>query len=287
MILRSYGPMLLVRQESEGIFTQQADDNIHSGLVANFYPPALNVTKLGDEGQTAILLAQKNYARALIFDAVGGWQVVDQFQADHPQSNLTSAASCRLQSDAITSDIVAYDSARGKLVLFSPQADGTYRTSEQIDIGSLSVKKILTGNFGGAQGASLLVCGHNKMVRVPISDQTFSLHQIGSFEPDLKAGRYGVLTVGDINNDAAPDILLCDQVGHHIQILTFNDQAQLVSGIKFKVFEQPGSQDARPMGLGVRTGSEPRAVTIGDVTGDGKNDLIVLVHDRIIIYPQE
>jgi hypothetical protein len=24
-----------------------------------------------------------------------------------------------------------------------------------------------------------------------------------------------------------------------------------------------------------------------DVTGDGKNDLVVLVHDRILVYPQE
>jgi len=26
---------------------------------------------------------------------------------------------------------------------------------------------------------------------------------------------------------------------------------------------------------------------VADVTGDGKNDLIVLVHDRILVYPQE
>jgi hypothetical protein len=26
---------------------------------------------------------------------------------------------------------------------------------------------------------------------------------------------------------------------------------------------------------------------VADVTGDGKNDLIVLVHDRVLVYPQE
>ena len=29
------------------------------------------------------------------------------------------------------------------------------------------------------------------------------------------------------------------------------------------------------------------AAVVADVTGDGKNDLIVLVHDRVIVYPQE
>jgi hypothetical protein len=47
------------------------------------------------------------------------------------------------------------------------------------------------------------------------------------------------------------------------------------------VFEQHtfrGADNALP---------EPRECAVADVTGDGKNDLIVLVHDRILVYPQE
>ena len=29
-----------------------------------------------------------------------------------------------------------------------------------------------------------------------------------------------------------------------------------------------------------------RALVIADLTGDGKNDLALLVHDRLIVYPQ-
>jgi hypothetical protein len=32
---------------------------------------------------------------------------------------------------------------------------------------------------------------------------------------------------------------------------------------------------------------EPREALVADVTGDHKNDLIILVHDRILVYPQE
>ena len=32
---------------------------------------------------------------------------------------------------------------------------------------------------------------------------------------------------------------------------------------------------------------EPREAVVDDVTGDGKNDLIIIVHDRILVYPQE
>ena len=32
---------------------------------------------------------------------------------------------------------------------------------------------------------------------------------------------------------------------------------------------------------------EPREAVVADLTGDGKNDLAVLVHDRIVVYSQE
>ena len=31
---------------------------------------------------------------------------------------------------------------------------------------------------------------------------------------------------------------------------------------------------------------EPREARLGDVTGDGLQDLVQIVHDRILIYPQ-
>jgi hypothetical protein len=38
-----------------------------------------------------------------------------------------------------------------------------------------------------------------------------------------------------------------------------------------------------------RTGGsvEPRQVVLADLTGDGKLDLALLVHDRVLFYPQQ
>jgi hypothetical protein len=55
-----------------------------------------------------------------------------------------------------------------------------------------------------------------------------------------------------------------------------------VSQLHFKVFEA----DQHYQG---KKGSplQPRETVIADVTGDGKNDLILLVHDRVLVYPQQ
>jgi hypothetical protein len=287
MIIRSYEPILLLRQKSAGKFESELSQNINDGLVAKVNPEALSFAHLGPGGKIAALLVQKNFARAIIFNAEKGWQVLDQYQASHPQSNLSCATASRLNiSD--TMNIITYDSARSKLEVLARQEDGTYRASHQVDVGAVSAKKILAGNFGGATSVSLIICGTHKLMRVPVAEQTYSLNQVASFEPDIKGGRFGALTVGDVNSDDCPDIVCCEQGRNHLQILTFNAEAELVSATKFKVFEQPRGVDESMYAEGRQQGGgEPRAVTIGDVTGDGKNDLVLLVHDRIIIYPQD
>ena len=52
-------------------------------------------------------------------------------------------------------------------------------------------------------------------------------------------------------------------------------------GERWQVFEAHtfrGAANALP---------EPREAVVSDVTGHGKNDLVVLVHDRILVYPQQ
>jgi hypothetical protein len=32
---------------------------------------------------------------------------------------------------------------------------------------------------------------------------------------------------------------------------------------------------------------EPREAVVSDFTGDGKDDIAILVHDRVLLYPQQ
>ncbi len=68
---------------------------------------------------------------------------------------------------------------------------------------------------------------------------------------------------------------------NHLDVVQFSSERKLVPGDRWQVFEQKTFR-----GRGGDMG-EPREATVADVTGDGKNDLIVLVHDRILVYPQE
>ena len=283
LVLRSYGPLLLLRQTKADTFEPQDQPGINSGLVNGIFPNTLSLAPLGEKGQTVVLLAQKTFTRSLFFDADKGWKVLDQYQSDQPNSNIIAASAGKLR-DADTLQIVTYNSAHERVAILSRQDDGTYQTTDEIKIGAVSAHKILLGHFNSPQSNSVLVAGASKLVLIPFNNETHYLKEIAGFEPDIEDSRFGALTVGDMNNDKVPDILLCDQAKQHVEILTFDAQGHLAVGCKFKVFEMP--QGANDMENGGQAG-QPRGITVGDVTGDGLNDLILLVHDRIIIYPQD
>ena len=54
--------------------------------------------------------------------------------------------------------------------------------------------------------------------------------------------------------------------------------------MRFKVFEQKSYREAKAH---AKSGVEPRELKIADVTGDKKNDLVTIIHDRMIVYPQD
>jgi hypothetical protein len=70
---------------------------------------------------------------------------------------------------------------------------------------------------------------------------------------------------------------------HNIEILTLDSNMKPIPATRFKLFEQKSYRDKKRG----KSGIEPREMNVADVTGDGKNDLVTVIHDRIIIYPQD
>lgn len=284
IVVRVYDPLLLVRQTSEGVFEQQAQDQTHSGLVSNLGSCAICVAPLGEEGRPALLVARGEFARSMRFDAENGWQVVDQYQAADGRRQIRVAAVVP-GSGVGAPSLVAYDDVSGIVFFMDPQADGTYQVSREVNVGTAKVRKILAGHFGGGDAQDLVLCGERELICLRPTTQ-WSFRQIAGFEPSIEDGRLGPFAMGDVNADGVEDLVFCEQVRHHLQILSFDESAQLVDAYKFKVFEEHPHSSDRPQGRNVNVG-EPRQALVQDVTGDGRNDLILLVHDRIIVYPQD
>jgi hypothetical protein len=68
---------------------------------------------------------------------------------------------------------------------------------------------------------------------------------------------------------------------NYLDVVSYAKTRKLVPGTRWQVFEERTFRSRR------NDDFEPREAFVADVTGDGKKDLIVIVHDRILVYPQE
>ena len=86
---------------------------------------------------------------------------------------------------------------------------------------------------------------------------------------------------GDLNGSGRKQIVFMETAKNYLDLVSFDTHRKLVPGDRWQVFEQHTFRNS------ANNLPEPREAAVADVTGDGKNDLIVLVHDRVLVYPQQ
>ena len=181
------------------------------------------------------------------------------------------------------------DGRKGQLQILRVGDDKTYRVDKQVDVGKWSSSahlKMLFGPLTGGNTESLMLFDSEKFaILTPpgSANITQQFTQQFSYETKIKDATYGNLAAGDINSDGRTDIIMVDYKRHHIEILAL-DAGKPVPAMRFRVFEQKSYRNAKARS---KASVEPRELAVADVTGDGKSDLVTIVHDRIIVYPQD
>jgi hypothetical protein len=158
-----------------------------------------------------------------------------------------------------------------------------------LDVGTwdaaAGIKMMLASLTAGGLENILLFDGEKFAIVVPRGGATRQrLDQMFSYETKIRDGAYGNLTTGDINGDGLMDIIMVEYKHNHIEVLALDSAGGPTLAMRFKIFEGKTYREMRPQAAG---GAEPRQMKVADVTGDGRADLVTVIHDRIIIYPQD
>ena len=282
-------PMIMVRDgmDKDGkpeLKVLESKDMGQFGLVQAANGRNTSTLDLLGDGKSELLVADRNYVRALTYNATPpagtspGWQVVAQINAEASDAKLTSIA---IMGDKI----VAGDRENGRLVVFSKNKDKNdkpvWKQSEAIEVPGFKFNQIFAGRLGGDDNDVILVIGDSSFAVVRLQGERWRLDEVATWKSDEPRRVEHEFVIGDLNGDGFLDVTALDAADQMAEILTFSQSGQLRYGTAFEVFESKMFTGGEPKEF------EPNMGMVTDITGDGKDDLVLMAHDRVLIYPQQ
>lgn len=253
--------------------------------------PWLASADVDGDGRAELLLPQKNFIRAVVLrkepPAPGSsgrptwsFQVKDQVNGAGSDSRIAGVAALRTGTNAVPA-LFMLDVERKALTLAERDASGLWRVTRNVPLPVSDFARLQPIGLGQAGANAIAFLGLNAVAWLPLSGETWELAALDTYETPIKDGYLADVVSGDLNGDGRKDLVFLETAQNHLDLVVFDAQHRLRPAQRWRVFE------ARTFRGRSSDINEPREAVVADFTGDGKNDLAVIVHDRILLYPQE
>ena len=285
VLLIPYEKVKVLLQKTDGTFDEE-DVDPPGGAMDQ---PWLASADLDGSGKPELLLPQKNFIRAVVLQQEAktpgstnppDWifSVKDQINGVDSDSLITGATAVTNGANT-TPSIFLLDSGHKQLTLTERDTNGVWQVVKNMQLPVSDFGSMGTVQIGGK--ATVAFLSQNNVGWQSLTGDVWGLTKLDDYDTPIKDGYLNDLVAGDLTGSGRKQLVFMETARNYLDLVFFSKQRKLVPGDRWQVFEQHtfrGADNALP---------EPRECAVADVTGDGKNDLIVLVHDRILVYPQE
>lgn len=282
LIYQPSNPVALLVQNEKGGFDPLADGS-GAGILANAKPGAVKLVDLNGDGVGELLVGYKNLVRVMRLRE-GVFEVVDQFSGKDARTNVVAVDTGDLDGDG-SLEIILVDDREKQVQILARESEGAslwvYR--QNVELPDFIFRDLLVRDVNVDGKPDVVVLGKRKFGVLFTDAVSNRLVETTEFTTAInkEQGRYGVFAIGDLNMDSVADVILYETSKNMVEILTTDAEGALVHAREFKLYKtDPLHRDSR-MDRGVRE------MLLADLNKDGKNDVVLLVHDRILVFPQE
>lgn len=275
LVFNSYGTPVLFLGKDKGTSLSNFTGGL--GPLSDASPSAINQSRLDG---AALIVAQKTFARDVVLDKAGQWLVKDQFNSGRANASILAAAPLDADGDG-RKEVVMLDRSNNSLIFLDREA-GAYRPAAgTLPIGAIDFQGFKVADLDGDGRDDLIIAGGEKFGVLLTGNRGRRLKPIASYESRRQEARFGDLIAGDLNGDGSMDLVVADVIQHYLEFASYlPKRARFERALSFRIFEQKSFRDVSEL-------FEPRDMAVGDVDGDRRDDLVLIVHDRILIYRQD
>jgi len=253
--------------------------------------PWVSTADVDGDGKDELLLAQKNFLRAVVLEPEApiqgstnksswGFKVKEQINGASSNSRIVAAAALKNGANPVPS-LFLLDAEKKGLTLCERDASGVWQVVRTIALPVTDFTGLQPVGLGDSKANAVGFLGISAAAWLPLKGQVWEMEELDDYETSIKDGFLHDVVSGDLNNDGRKDLVFLETGKNYLDLVAFEPPHRLVPANRWQVFEERTFRSRRS------EIPEPREALVVDVTGDGKNDLVVLVHDRILVYPQE
>ena len=275
LFIRFSTPITL-RQTDEGTFEVLDPSTSRASLLKEATPAACTLADVTGDAHPEIVLAQGNLARILAVRD-GQWTVIDQVHPESVDANITGVAA--LPDAQQGTMLVLYEQKANELQICQRKTGEAFAVTRTMPVGRFGLTAMEQLPVGTGHAPALLLADDTKLAVLMPHESAPTLVEQQTYETEVKDAFLGDSIVGDLNHDGIRDVAVVDVKKAAIEILTNTPTGELIRAVRFQVFEGKHFSEEPD------TYGEPREVLIADVTGDGNDDLVLIVHDRLLVYP--
>ncbi|MDA7627624.1 VCBS repeat-containing protein [Verrucomicrobia bacterium] len=206
-------------------------------------------------------------------------QVVGQINGPSNTSNLRSGVV--LQDDeGSETNVALFDISGSRLHVAEQDSKGVWRVISSQDMAVNELVRLQQLENEGSQEILLLCEGKHGATLNTIGGQSPILKPIGEQRSMAREARLQSLLTGDFDQDGMPEVFALETSEHRVECFQLESDQSFASLNQWSVFEK---RSYRNQGAAF---PEPKEGVIADFTGDELLDLCLIVHDRVILYPQ-
>lgn len=250
--------------------------------------PWLSTADVDGDGHAELLFAQKNFLRAVVLakqkrtDDTAAWAftVKDQINGGGSNSRIVGAAPLPDGTNAVPL-LFLLDAERRVLTVSRRDTNQVWQVIRNVQLPVTDFEELQPICLGGTRPNSIAFLGVNAVAWMNLGGERWTFSELDGYETPVRDGRLSDVVSGDLNGDGRKDLVFLDMARNYLDIVVLDAAHHLVPATRWPVFEERTFRGRRGSEM------EPREALVADLTGDGKNDLVVVVHDRILVYPQE